>query len=216
MMSSESLLFQHPCNIFISGPSGSGKTEFVKKMIDSKLDLFHPVPQKIVWCYKEWQKTYTLLQESEDIKFIEGIPNDEFDIVSDVTIPHLVVFDDMLGEKDVETIKLWFTRKSHHRNATAVYITQSLFEQSKASRTISLNAHYMVLFKNTRDKGQIRVLGTQTQLPQLIPAYQDATSVNHGYLLIDFHPRTPDVLRLRTDIFHPWVTQNERGPTVYV
>ena len=60
-----SLFFKHPSNIFISGPSGSGKTEFVKKMIEFKEDLFDILPQRIVWCYKEWQKSYNILQERE-------------------------------------------------------------------------------------------------------------------------------------------------------
>jgi len=210
-----SLLFQHPSNIFITGPSGSGKTQFVRKLIDYKTDLFHVIPQQIVWCYKEWQTAYAQLQESENIKFIQGIPEDEDAIVGDTTLAHLVVFDDMLGDKDEEKIKLWFTRKGHHRNASVIYITQNMFQQSKSSRTISLNAHYMVLFQNTRDKGQIKVLANQIQLPHLVPAYQDATSTPHGYLLIDFHPRTPDTYRLRTDIFHHWVTGEDRGPFVY-
>ena len=83
------------------------------------------------------------------------ITQNEDDIVTDTTAPHLVIFDDMLGDKDETKIKLWFTRKGHHRNASVVYITQNLFQQSKASRTISLNAHYMVLFQSPRDKMQI-------------------------------------------------------------
>jgi hypothetical protein len=121
----------------------------------------------------------------------------------------------MLGEKDEEKIKLWFTRKGHHRNTSVIYITQNMFQQSKASRTLSLNAHYMVLFQNTRDKGQIKVLAHQVQLPHLFNAFQDAISNPHGYLLIDFHPRTQDTYRLRTDIFHRWLTQDDRGPIVY-
>ena len=35
----------------------------------------------------------------EILKFIEGIPDDENEIVSDVDTSHLVVFDDMLGGK---------------------------------------------------------------------------------------------------------------------
>jgi energy-coupling factor transporter ATP-binding protein EcfA2 len=212
-----SLLFHHPCNIFISGPSGSGKTQFVKQLIEYKSDVFQCVPQKIVWCYKEWQTVYAQLQESQGslISFVHGIPEDEDELVSQVDIPHLLIFDDMLGEKDEEEIKLWFTRKGHHRNASVVYITQNLFQQSKSSRTLSLNAHYMIVFQNSRDKGQIKVLSQQVQLPHLIAAYQDATAIPHGYLVIDFHPRTPDAYRLRTDIFHHWVTGDDRGPTVY-
>ena len=67
----------------------------------------------------------------------------------------------MLGDKDEEKITLWFTRKGHHRNASVVYITQNLFQQSKSSRTISLNAHYLVLFQSPRDKMQIKVLANQ-------------------------------------------------------
>ena len=122
----------------------------------------------------------------------------------------------MLGDKDEEKIKLWFTRKGHHRNASVIYITQNMFQQSKASRTLSLNAHYMILFQNTRDKGQIKVLANQIQLPHLLPAYQDAISTPHGYLVIDFHPQTPDSYRLRTDIFHHWITGEKRGPVVYI
>ena len=101
-----SLFFKHTANIFISGPSGSGKTEFVKKMIEYKEDLFDIQPQQIVWCYKEWQSAYNILQEREGskIKFVLGIPDDEDDIVTDVSVPHLVIFDDMLGDKDEEKI----------------------------------------------------------------------------------------------------------------
>lgn len=212
-----SLLFQHPCNIYIAGPSGCGKTEIVQKIIDYREDLFNIVPQKVVWCYKEWQHSYTIMQEKFDfIKFIEGIPDDENEIVSDTTIPHLLVFDDMLGDKDEEKIKLWFTRKGHHRNSSVIYITQNMFQQTKSNRTISLNSRYMILFRNERDGLQVKTLARQMQTPHLISAYLDATSEEHGYLLIDFQSRTKKQFRLRTDIFQRWITQNDvRGPIIY-
>ena len=67
----------------------------------------------------------------------------------------------MLGDKDEEKIKLWFTRKEHHINASVVYNTHNLFQQSNFSHTISLNAHYLVLFQSPRDKMQINVLANQ-------------------------------------------------------
>ena len=214
----QSLFFKHPANIFISGPSGSGKTEFVKKMIDYKEDLFNILPQRIVWCYKEWQPAYNILKEREgsNLTFVAGIPNDDDEIVSDPIFTHLIVFDDMLGDKDEEKIKLWFTRKGHHRNASVVYITQNLFQQNKTSRTISLIAHYLILFQSPRDKKQIKVLAQQLQSPHLTSAFNDATSKPHGYLLVDLKPDTPDHLRFRTEIFQHWFTKSDReGPVVY-
>ena len=142
--------------------------------------LFDILQLHIVWCYKEWQSAYNMLQEREgsNIKFIHGIPDE---IVSDTSAPHLAIFDDMLGDKDEEKIKLWFTRKGHHRNATVVYITQNLFQQSKAFRTISLNARYLILFQSPRDKMHIKVLSNQLQPPHMIHAFNDATSKPHGY-----------------------------------
>lgn len=212
-----SLFLHHPCNIFICGPSGSGKTQFVKQLIKYKKDIFDIVPERIVWCYKEWQSIYGDLQESENdsINFIDGIPDDDKDIIPDTSLPSLIIFDDMLGDVDEEKIKLWFTRKGHHRNASIIYITQNMFQQSRTARTISLNSHYMVLFQNSRDKGQIKVLANQVQLPHLLQAYQDATTQAHGYLLLDFHPKTPEQFRIRTDIFHHWQTGDDRGAIIY-
>ena len=58
-------------------------------MIEFKEDLFDILPQRIVWCYKEWQKSYNILQEREgsNIKFIQGIPSDEDEIVTNPSAP---------------------------------------------------------------------------------------------------------------------------------
>ena len=91
-----------------------------------------------------------------------------------------------------------------------------MFQQSKSSRTISLNSRYMILFRNERDKNQIKALAQQMQSPHLLLAYEDATSMDHSYLVVDFHSRTNKELRLRTDIFHRWYTEGDaRGPIVY-
>ena len=149
--------------------------------------------------------------KGQNIKFIQGIPDDEDEIVTDPSATHLVIFDDMLGDKDEEKIKLWFTR-----NASVVHITQNLFQQSKSSRIFSLNTHYLVLFQSPRDKMQIKVLANQLQAPHMIHAFNDATSIPHGYLLVDLKPNTPDYLRFRTQIFQNWFTKSDQqGHVVY-
>ena len=61
----------------------------------------------------------------------------------------LNVFDDQMidASKDKRIVKL-FTRGSHHCNLSVIYIAQNLFHRGKGSRSISLNSHYLVLFKN--------------------------------------------------------------------
>jgi hypothetical protein len=60
-------------------------------------------------------------------------------------------------------------------------------------RNISLNAHYIVLFKSPRDKQQISMLARQInpgKVQEFMRSYEDATSRPHGYLMLDLKPTT--------------------------
>ena len=87
---------------------------------------------------------------------------------------------------------------------SVVFLVQNLFPKNKYARTISLNAHYMVLFKNPRDVGQFAVLAKQ-MYPSgsqfAVEAYKDATGCPYGYLLVDLKPDTDEQHRWRTNIF---------------
>lgn len=179
---------KHEFTIVVAGPSKSGKTEFVKKLVENT-HWISPSPEKIIWCYREWQPAYESLQHR--VKFIRNIPEDDEKLVADIETRHLLIFDDMD----------WFTRKAHHRNTSVIYITQNVFDRAAQHGTISLNAYYLVLFKNPRDKSQIVVLSRQLDMPHLISAYHDATRIPHGYLIVDLSPQTPDELRLRSHMF---------------
>jgi hypothetical protein len=48
-----------------------------------------------VWCYREWQKAYESLQDS--VTFVKNIPSDDEQLVADLSTPHLLIFDDMMG-----------------------------------------------------------------------------------------------------------------------
>jgi len=97
-----------------------------------------------------------------------------------------------------------FTKGSHHRNVSVVFLTQNLFPKNKFARTISLNAHYMVLFKNPRDVSQFANLARQ-MYPKTsqfaVEAYKDPTREPYRYLLVDLRPEQDEELRLRTNIF---------------
>ena len=75
--------------------------------------------------------------------------------------------------------------------------------QGKEMRNISLNAHYIVLFKSTRDKQQISMLARQInpgKVQEFMRSYEDATRRPHGYLILDLKPTTDDQQRLKTNI----------------
>ena len=188
--------FKHPFTGIVAGPTGCGKSSWIKKLLGNLRKII-PSPEKIYWCYSEWQPLY---EEIDGVEFIEGIV--DIDKI-DAKIRNLIIIDDLMEEKDENITKL-FTKASHHRNTSVLYITQNIFEQHKDSRTISLNAQYMVAFKNPRDPSQINHLARQMyprRSEYMLDAFYKATTVSHGYLFIDLTQATPDAYRLRTSIF---------------
>lgn len=199
------LKFIHPFTCIVAGPTGSGKTVFVRKLLKFNQDLIEKPPQKIIWCYGVYQNAYTeMLSEIPGIDFIEGFPSN-FESLIDPNVRNLLVVDDLMAEctKDAKMTSL-FTRGSHHKNLSICFIVQNLFHQNRETRTISLNAQYLVMYKNPRDRSQIAHLGRQLypgQVKYVQESYNDATNEPYGYLLIDLKSSTPEDYRLRTKIF---------------
>jgi hypothetical protein len=189
--------------MLVSGVSGAGKTVWVIKLIKHLKDVADTDIQQIVYCYSEYQKCYEELAQ-RGVKFIQGIPTENDMHMFSSSKPSLMVIDDLMGDISQIVCDL-FTKYSHHKNISVVYLVQNLFPKDKFSRTVSLNSNIIVLFANTRDKTQVSVLARQIfpgESKNLIDAYKDATSSTpHGYLLIDLQKETPDKLRLRTNIY---------------
>lgn len=195
--------WKHPFTCLVSGPTGSGKTMWVREFLKYKAVMMDIVPEEVIWYYGSWQSVYDEL--SETVTFREGLPG-SLDELGDDGKPRLVILDDLMSETDDRITKL-FTKGSHHRNVSVMYIVQNLFGSKKEHRTISLNAQYMVVFKNPRDVMQVGTLGRQMQGRRGVSYVQDAfikaTDRPHGYLLFDLRQDTPENLRLRSNIFPP-------------
>ena len=202
-MDSSRFTFSHPASILVSGPSHSGKTCFVIACL--KHSLIQPVPSRIIWFYKEWQPAYEELKESlPTIEFVEGIDENLLEGIR-VSERNLVVIDDLMTRAgDSKRVSALFTQESHHRNLTVIFIVQNLFYQGREMRNISLNGQYFVIYKNPRDKSQIRYLARQIYPENskfLSNVYEHVTKQAHSYLLIDLHPETPEEFRVLTNIF---------------
>ena len=158
--------------------------------------------------YGQWQSLYDERRRSiPDIHFIEGLAQD----VAPDRFPEgsLVVIDDLMADATKnEQVCTLFTKGSHHRNISVVCLMQNLFYKGKENRTMSLNSHYLVLFKNPRDQQQMSVLGRQmypNQRNLLVEEYRKATVEPHGYLVVDLKQDTNENRRLITHIFEPHV-----------
>lgn len=213
--------FKHPTTVLIAGPTQCGKTYFLIQAL--RKNLVQPVPQRIVWVFSEWQQAYAELQrEMPQIEFVKNFHAGLYESF-DSRVRNMVVLDDqmengMAHRRSTDSIAKFFTQGSHHRNLTVVYIVQNLFNQDRCMRTVSLNAHYLIVFKNPRDVTQIHTLASQMypgNMSVLLDAFKDATatptggSETRGYLLLDLHPTSCDALRILTNVF-------DEHPTAYV
>lgn len=193
-----SLTWKHPFTCVVSGPTGCGKTEFTIRLLQNCKSVISPAPDKIIWCFGVWQKSF---ERINDVEFHEGIPDlSTFDGKNRT----LLVLDDLMHETKDDRVSKIFTKISHHMNVSVLYLTQNLFYSGKQNRTITLNAHYLVLFKNPRDVTQIACLARQMYPHKskfMIEAFNDATMKPYSYLLVDLKPDTEDKLRLRTNVF---------------
>ena len=196
------LAWNHPWSCILAGPSGCGKTVFIGKFLKNLYDMSDTPFDRIILYYGEWQAGYREL--GKNVEFREGLPQSS-DYAGD-SRAKLIIIDDLMAEASTggNVISNLFTKGSHHNNLSVIFITQNIFHQGKSQRDISLNAHYIVVFRNLRDRAQIRHLSRQV-CPEnplfLQEAYQDATSRPFGYLLLDLKQDTPENCRFRSAIF---------------
>lgn len=210
------LQFKHPFTSLIAGPTGAGKTFLLRRILGNHGKLISTnVPRlKVLWAYGIWQKAYVNPITNVDIRYVEGLPNEE-EIMSDK--PHVIVIDDLMTElsSDKKLTNL-FTRGSHHLEISIFFLCQNFFYQGSQMKTITGNCQYIILLKNPRDKKQVSYLANQAflgQAPYFMASYHDATRESFGYLLVDLTQDTPEDCRLRTRIIPD--EQNRFSPIIY-
>lgn len=204
----ESILpFRTPTTCMVSGATMSGKTHFIYRILLNAIGMFEIPPQKIIYCYSQYQPLFEEMERNiTSLVLYQGLSSKEQIEKWTEGIKHTpVILDDLMTQvaKSEETVAV-FSITAHHKNCTVFFLTQNLFFQSKNFRSLSLNCHYVVLFRSLRDSWQILSFGAQVYPGQssfFKDAYQKATSKSYGYLLVDMNPASHDKYRLRTHIF---------------
>ena len=189
----------------VVGPTQSGKTSFVAKLIENQHMMLEQPFDEIFWFSPHDQHE----NDRDGITFMKEFPVDDesWNNLLPLDGKHrCIVVDDFGSElKNSSCLTKLYIRASHHRNTSLIQMLQNLFWHSKENRTRSLNIHYLVLMKQSRDRQQICTLSRQFLLPgktkYFMSAYDDAIKDNYGYLMLSFHPRTPVELMIRSRIF---------------
>lgn len=194
-----------PSRWLIYGPSGSGKSTFVEKLMHDCNYLFETNFDTIFYCSSQ---SFPKNKYNGEIPIYESeVITPEYVETLDPNNNNLIILDDNMHNvsNDILVSDL-FTKKSHHKNITVIMLVQNLFPKSKYMRDISLNCNYIVLMRNPREMRQIKTLAYQIDGDSgdfIINSYKNATSDNpYSYLLLDLCQETPEMLKLRSNIFY--------------
>jgi GTPase SAR1 family protein len=202
--------------IQIVGPSGSGKTYFTCQLLKNKNSFQQPI-KKIYWHsgIEEGESGSTLcaLSKLEKLVVVRGLPKGW---INKPKQGDAIVIDDLFEEvnRDSTSCNQLFTKIARHRGVTVLFLTQNLFHAGGKHRTRNLNTHYLVIFKNPRDRTVIDFVSRQA-FPQnrkfLMNVFDDITANSaHSYVFLDFTQDCPDDLRVQSDLFN-----SEEGVAIY-
>ena len=115
---------QHPFTCIVSGPTGSDKSVFTLKIIEHAEQVTTPPPERILHCYGECQKVF---DNYSNVEFDDGLP---YLITFYGKSRTLLVLDDLMTSTDDRVVDL-FTKISHHRNLSVLYLTQNISTKTK-------------------------------------------------------------------------------------
>ena len=188
----EAFRFKTLSSILVVGPSGCGKTCFTESLLLE--ELFLSPPSTIHYCYGVWKDGFQDMKDA-GVQFHEGIPETNH-LKSWFPKGRLLVLDNLMAEggEEKELLDL-FTKHSHHKNITVLYLCQDMFPPGKYAKSISRNAHYIVAFKNPRDQLGMRNLLLQafpTCWQDMMDVYQKVTKRPFGCMVLDLYPGSDD------------------------
>jgi len=203
--------FPAGCPMMVAGPTGCGKTSWVQKLLSSKQNFTQPV-RSVLYCYGVYQPRYNEMARTiPNVTFYKGLPNKQtIDELKNPNFLDVLVLDDLM-EYILDNIQAQtlFTKYCHHYNVTTIFITQNVLAQGRCARNISLNTLMLVMFQNHRDRNQALTMAKQ-QSPRnpdlFLQAFEDATRIPFGYLVIDCTPECHNSKRWRTHIFKDNIT----------
>ena len=199
-----------PFSLILSGVSGSGKTTFLERFIKnfSKITNGSEITfPKLLWFSGTSQpELFKRIKNAfpGTVQFFVSSDSEIYSKIESEGRNSTIVLDDimheMLGLSDIGKL---FTKGRSHLNCNVILLWQNVFPKGPEMRNLSINAQHIVLFKNPRDKSQIRYFAQQVapgKVHNFLDVFEDCTKRNYGYLHCDFSQNTPEEIRYKTNI----------------
>lgn len=175
-----------PFRMVVVAPSGSGKTNFILNMLQkfssgkgtfNTITIITKNKQEPLyeWLEDKTKKTVNILEGIENIPKLDSFNKED---------QHMVIFDDLVLEKDQKKMNEFYIR-GRKKGVSVCYLSQSFYKIPKVIRT---NCNYFVILKlsGKRDLNLILSefeLGVSKQ--ELLRMYEYATKEKFNVLLID-------------------------------
>jgi len=175
-----------PFRMVVVAPSGSGKTNFILNMLQkfssgkgtfNTITIITKNKQEPLyeWLEDKTKKTINILEGIENIPKLDSFNKED---------QHMVIFDDLVLEKDQKKMNEFYIR-GRKKGISVCYLSQSFYKIPKVIRT---NCNYFVILKlsGKRDLNLILSefeLGVSKQ--ELLRMYEYATKEKFNVLLID-------------------------------
>ena len=203
--------FRENSSIIVGGRSGSGKTTFVFNLLKNAGLLFEGDRSiKVLYLYKSDQDLFREMEYSiPNIEFHQGMLS-QADILSrhnDPSSVHfIIVFDDLMRETgDSADVMDFFSISCHHARCSVILVTHNIFHQGRYSKTLAVNAGYVVLFETPAAMEQIQKFGRQRfpfEKNMLLNIYRTVVCGRRfGYIVLDMNVNVCPYLRIKSSIF---------------
>ena len=185
----------HPFTCMVAGMTGSGKTVWVQSLLQQAQTVIDQAPERIIWCYSQWQNAYTqLLMMIPTIEFVKGnLESLENDSYLDVNKRNLILIDDQMIEagKDNRIVNLFTKRIASPKSERYLHRAKSVpSRQRQPKHQLEQSLQILTLTKQMYPR----------ETAWFIKEYEEAVRRPYGYLFVDLRPTTPDRCRLRTNV----------------
>ncbi len=144
---------QHLFTCIVAGCTQSGKTVWVKTLLENAQRIHNSSStyHLVLWAMATHVFGSDLYLDGmaiPGIEFYESIPSTigshDFLVIYQ---RKLIVLDDLMEQSgENKRIADLFTKGSHHRNLSEIYIVQNIFHQGKETKNIGLTTHYLNLY----------------------------------------------------------------------